>query len=280
MAPVHRGQTRAFSANRYVYAVITSRARGLSVGVNVNPDRHCNFDCPYCEVRRTGRERFPVHLPLLRRELREMLLLAREKRLRTLPAFARVPEELLALREVALSGDGEPSLAPEFRDIVSEVLAIRRSLFPFKLVLITNGTGLHRPPVREGIGLFAPEDELWIKLDAGTEEGMRRINRPGKRRPPLERVLKNIAAAGALRPVVIQSLFCEMEGRGPDEAELDAYLERLRELQAAGTRISLVQVYSVSRAPARPGCTHLPLRELSRIARRVREVTGLRAEVF
>ncbi len=283
MPPVQRGQSREFSANRYVYAVITSRARGLSVGVNMNPDQRCNFDCPYCEVRRSApRRRVAVSLPTLRRELGGMLRLARQGKLReAVPAFARVPAELLELREVALSGDGEPTLARGFGGIVSEVLELRRALFPFKLVLITNGTGLHRPEVLESIARFGPEDEVWVKLDAGTEGGMRRINGiPSGSPAPLQRVLRNIRLVGALRPVVIQSLFCLMEGEPPAEAELEAYVARLGELKHAGAQIALVQVYSVSRAPARPGCAHLPLAGLSQIARRIREATGLRAEVF
>src|SRR5213593_4509851 len=47
------GCPREFLNNRFLYLVISPRARGLSIGVNMNPDKHCNFDCPYCEVNRS-----------------------------------------------------------------------------------------------------------------------------------------------------------------------------------------------------------------------------------
>ena len=92
--------------------------------------------------------------------------------------------------------------------------------------------------------------------------------------------MDNILALGIQRPIVIQSLFPAVRGRGPTPDEITAYAERLNELKKAGAQISLVQVYSAHRPPADPNCGHLPLRTLSDIARRVREITGLKTEVF
>jgi len=271
-------QPRDYVGNRFVYAVITSRARGLSIGVNMNPDQRCNFDCPYCEVKRLPKlPRQKVDLKVLNQELTQLLTLAQTRRFHTLPPFSNVPPDLLELKEVALSGDGEPSQAANFDAIVAEVLKIRRLLGPFKVVLITNGTGLHRPSVRRGIDLFAENDEIWIKLDAGTDAYMQRINGTDV---PVESIVENIIAVGRERPVIIQSLFCLLNNEPPAEAEIDAYIQRLRTIKESGAQVSLVQVYSLMRPPARPGCKHLPLATLSRIARRVRTETGLRSEVF
>ena len=274
----YRNKPREFLGNRFVYAVISSRARGLSIGVNMNPNQACNYNCPYCEVVRTPEMAdLKLDLKVLTRELIYVVALAQCGRVHELKQFSAAPAELLTLKEVALSGDGEPSLVSNFDEVVKETLLIRHLLSPFKLVVITNGAGLHRPTVQRGIDRLAPDDEVWIKLDAGTEAYMQRINGP---QASMETTLHNILGIAQRRPVVIQSLFCTLDDEAPSEEEISAYIQRLTDLKAAGAQISLVQVYSACRPPARPGCKHLPLAQLSHIARRVREETGLNAEVF
>jgi len=263
-----------------VYCVISQRARGLSIGVNMNPDGNCNFDCVYCEVDRRKSKGAPkVDVARMRSELDQVLCLALTGRLREAPAFHAMPGELLELKEVALSGDGEPTLCPNFREVIEGVAHVRAAgKWPFfKIVLITNATGLHLPQVRAGIEMLTSYDEIWAKLDAGTQLGMDLINRAEVR---IETVLENILKLGRKRPVVIQSLFPLLRGAGPAVEEIDAYIERLQELRDAGARIEYVQVYSAHRPAVHPDCGHLPLRSLSAIAKRVREETGLRAEVF
>src|SRR5215831_19604434 len=69
---------RDLAANRYVYAVVSRRAQGLSIGVNLNPDKVCNFDCPYCQVDRTTPGGPPrIDVALLKSELQELLERAR-----------------------------------------------------------------------------------------------------------------------------------------------------------------------------------------------------------
>jgi wyosine [tRNA(Phe)-imidazoG37] synthetase (radical SAM superfamily) len=271
---------REFLGNRFVYAVISQRAHGLSIGVNLSPDKSCNFDCAYCEVERDipglGTK---VDLDVLAAELENLLALTFAGRLRELPYFRTVPDELLALKGVALSGDGEPTLSPQFGEIVREVVHVRsKGLFPFfKLVLITNTAGLDLPEVRVGLRLLTLRDEIWTKLDAGSEEYMKRINRTEL---SLQKSVDNILLVGRDRPIVIQSLFPLLDGREPSAEEIEAYVQQLLHLKDNGARISLVQVYSAHRPSHHPNCGHLPLKSLSRIAQRVREVTGLKAEVF
>jgi wyosine [tRNA(Phe)-imidazoG37] synthetase (radical SAM superfamily) len=274
------GRPRGFLGNRFVYAVISQRAHGLSIGVNCNPDKVCNFDCLYCEVNRESKGRdAKVDLDVLSLELRDLLTLTFQGRLKELPYFATVPQELLDLKGVALSGDGEPSLSPQFAEIIREVIYVRsQGEFPFfKLVLITNTAGLDLPDVRRGLQLLTSRDEIWAKLDAGTQEYMNRVNRTAV---SLQQVLHNILLIGRERPVVIQSLFPLLDGQEPPAEEIELYVQRLLELTKAGANIPLVQIYSAHRPAHNPSCGHLPLKALSRIAQRVREVTGLRAEVF
>jgi len=280
--------SRKFFDNRFVYTVISQRARGLSIGVNMNPYKFCNFDCVYCEVdrREPPRDRH-VNADVMSKELRQMLWLAHTDKIRELPGYQSIPADLLRLREVAFSGDGEPTLCPNFAELVEAVVHVRAQagLPFFKLVLITNASGLHLDQVRRGLKLFTSQDEIWAKLDAGTNARLTLLNRPQTSvlscpKVSLEQVMENILVLGQQRPVVIQSLFPSIGGKGPSPEDVEQYVQRLRELKEAGAQISLVQVYSAHRQAARGNCGHLSLKSLSDIARRVREVTGFKAEVF
>jgi wyosine [tRNA(Phe)-imidazoG37] synthetase (radical SAM superfamily) len=272
------GSPRDFLDNRYVYTVVSARARGLSVGVNMNPDKNCNFNCVYCEVHRNGEAREQLDVDLMAEELKATLALVRAERLRERPWYRCLPDELLQLRHVALSGDGEPTLSPRFAEALQAVVHVRAlGGYPFKLVLITNGTGLDLPHVLNGLKHFTRTDEIWIKLDGGTHAYLNGINRSDI---PLEKILSNILVVGRQRPIVIQSLFPAFQGEEPPLEEIEQYAQRLLEFKNGGANISLVQIYSATRPSAASQCGHLPLKVLSRIAQTVRQSTGLRAEVF
>ena len=274
------GCPRGFLDNRFVYVVISPRARGLSVGVNMNPDKWCNFDCAYCEVNR-GLPPAVNHLDVdvMATELTDTLALVRSGGLRERPCYRNTRGDLLEHRHVALSGDGEPTLCPDFVEAVQTVMHVRaRGQSPFfRIVLLTNASGLDLPAVQCGLKFFTSRDEIWAKLDAGTQAYMDKINRA---QVSLEKILANILLTARKRAVVIQSLFPSINGQEPPPEEIEAYAQRLKELKDAGAQISLVQIYSATRPTAHSECGHLPLKTLSRIARRVREITGLKAEVF
>jgi wyosine [tRNA(Phe)-imidazoG37] synthetase (radical SAM superfamily) len=185
----------------------------------------------------------------------------------------------LELRHVALSGDGEPTLASSFTEALQAVVHVRAlcGLPFFKLVLLTNGTGLDLPNVQQGLKAFTRTDEIWVKLDGGTQAYVNRVNRSDM---PLDKILSNILAVSRIRPVIIQSLFPSLRGEEPPLEEIEQYSQRLLELKTAGAEISLVQIYSAARPSPNSESRHLPLRALSRIAHRVRQSTGLKAEVF
>jgi wyosine [tRNA(Phe)-imidazoG37] synthetase (radical SAM superfamily) len=274
------GCPRDFLDNRFVYAVVSPRARGLSIGVNMNPDKLCNFDCSYCEVNRrqpSAEKSLPPEI--MAAELKQTLEFVLAGRLRERPGYHGVPEELLQLRHVTLSGDGEPTLAPNFVEAVQAVVHVRAlGGFPFfKLVLITNATGLDQPQIQEGLKYFNRADEIWAKLDGGTQTYLNRVCRPNV---PIGKILSNILLVARQRPVVIQSLFPSINHEEPLPEEIEQYTLRLKELKEHGAQISLVQIYSATRPIPNSSCGHLPLKTLSRIAQAVRQVSGLRAEVF
>lgn len=274
------GCPRDFLDNRFVYTVVSPRARGLSVGVNMNPDKRCNFKCLYCEVNWAAPPREQeLDVEVMAAELKRTLTLVREGQLRRRPAYRMLPDEFLQLQHVTLSGDGEPTLAPKFAEAVQAVVHVRASGgFPFfKLVLVTNATGLDRPQVQPGLRFFTSNDEVWAKLDGGTQTYLNRVNGA---EVPLEHILSNIAALGRRRPVIIQSLFAAFDDQPPPVEEIREYASRLKELQRAGAQISLVQIYSATRPTPNSVCGHLPLKALSGIARNVRRATGLQVEIF
>jgi wyosine [tRNA(Phe)-imidazoG37] synthetase (radical SAM superfamily) len=274
------GYPRDFLENQFVYLVISPRAGGLSIGVNLNPEVKCNLNCLYCEVDRSQLPRAAgLDLERMSTELHQMLSLAYNGGLRGKPRYSNLPDHLLQMRHVALSGDGEPTLAHNFVGAMETVAHLRAlGEFPFfKIVLLTNSSQLDKPEVWRGLNYLTRADEVWAKLDGGTEEYLNKVNGPGI---SIEKITANILLVAQRRPVVIQSLFPAINGEEPSPVEIHQYAYRLKKLKDDGAEISLVQIYSATRPMARVGCSHLSLKTLSRIARTVRAVAGLRAEVY
>src|SRR5690349_20718688 len=186
------GLPRDFLQNRFVYLALSARTRGLSIGINMNPGKDCNFDCGYCEVdRKTPGYSQRLDVQVMAAELVQTLNYVQQGRLRELPNYRNLPDELLQLRHVALSGDGEPTLCPDFAEAVQAIVHVRAvGGFPFfKITLITNATGLGLPEVRHGLKFLMQHDEVWAKLDAGTQAYMDKMN---KSQIPLTVILTNI----------------------------------------------------------------------------------------
>ncbi len=274
------GYPRDYLGNRFVYLTISPRARGLSIDVNLNPDKHCNFDCVYCEVDRcVPAANTTLDLSVLATELKSTIALVGSGKLPERLLYSRVPPELLRLRHVAISGDGEPTLCPQFLEAVETITHVRATSGGpfFKIILITNTSSLDAAQVQDGLRLLTRDDEIWAKLDVGTQAQMNLVN---KSKVSIEKILSNILLVARQRPVVIQSLFLAVNGDAPSEQDIEQYAQRLKELAAAGAQIPLVQVYSATRPTVNPQCRHLPLRTLSRIAQTVRSRTGLNVQVF
>ena len=276
--PLHTQHQRRFEENRFVYPVLSRRSGGISIGVNLNPDKVCNFDCVYCQVDRTTQSetRF-VETDGLLDELRSVLGVVGSGELYKTAKFIDTPDELRRLNDIAFSGDGEPTTYKNFDELMTLAAGVKRELglHGVKMVLITNASRFHRPHVRRGLEVLdANNGEVWAKLDAGTETYYRTIERT---KTPFARVLENLAEAARTRPLVIQSLFLRLAGEGPSAAEIDAYCERLNEITASGGVLKLVQVYTVARKPAESIVTPLGDAEVDAIVERVRSRTGLHA---
>lgn len=262
-AVTHR-HDRAASGRRFVYLVRSRRSGGLSVGINLDPQKTCNFDCVYCEVVDRGAIAERVGRPAI-----AVAEVAAELSA-TLDELRLGPE---APRDIAFAGDGEPSTFPGFLPLSRLVFDVRDAagLGRLPVVLITNGTGLARPGLREAHDLFASRGgEFWIKLDAGTEPFYRAVCRTAV---PFGRILSNLSAAARRHPVVVQSMFFLSDLVGaPPQGEIAAWAGRLAGVVRAGGAIAAVQVYTVARETTEPGVHPLPapaLEEIAAVARGV-----------
>ncbi len=282
--PAHQLHTlheRSFENYRFVYPVLSRRSRGISVGVNLNPDKVCNFDCIYCQVdRSTQSETQFVELDALVAELRDVLQAVASGEIYETSKFGATPLALRRLNDIAFSGDGEPTTYRNFDTIIETCAGLKRELGldDVKMVLITNASMFHRLHVQRGLTILDENNgEIWAKLDAGTSEYFKLIDRTPI---PFTQILENITAAARVRPLVIQSLFMRVAGEAPTQAEVEAYCDRLQEIVLAGGEISLVQVYTIARRPAEGFVSPLSDAEVDAIAQLVQDRAGLPAAPF
>ncbi|QDT97401.1 radical SAM protein [Gimesia aquarii] len=279
--PLHSQHQRTYHENKFVYPVLSRRSKGISIGVNLNPDKICNFDCIYCQVdRREESETRFVGFEQLLAELDHMLKFVMSGEIYQDPKFATVPEALRRLNDIAFSGDGEPTTYKNFDNIVKEVADLKKKhqAHDVKMVLITNASMFHRESTQNALKLLDEnQGEIWAKLDAGTESYFKTIDRTKIR---FQQILDNIALVAKQRPIVIQSLFMLVNQQPPDAAEIDAYCDRLNEVIESGGEIKLVQVYTIARRTTEDYVTSLSSAQVDEIAEKVKEKTGLTTEVY
>lgn len=277
-----RDHTRVYKDFTYVYPVISRRSGGLSIGINLNPDKVCNFDCVYCEVdRKTPGKTSVVDLAQLREELTALIHFARSGGLAREPKFNELAPALTqSPRDIAFSGDGEPTMLHNFDECVRVAAEVKRAegLDATKLVLITDAAGLDTGSVKRGLAIMDANDgEVWAKLDAGTEGYYKLVNRTTVR---LDRILHNLLVTARARPIIIQSLFLRMHGLPMPPEELAEYCFRLEELVHDGAQIREVHLYTIARPTPEPFCGKLTKAELEAMAQTVREKTGLKVVTF
>ncbi|MEX2308182.1 MAG: radical SAM protein [Pirellulales bacterium] len=288
---LHADHARLFDGHRFVYPVLSRRSGGISVGVNLNPDKVCNFDCIYCQVdRRSQSETRFVETDALIDELRTTLDLVASGAIYDTAKFRDVPPHLRRLNDIAFSGDGEPTTYKNFDEIIAACATVKREVesrieqdhsplrlppSPLKMVLITNASMFHRPHVQRGLAILDENNgEIWAKLEAGTDEYYHLIERTPI---PFRQILDNITAAARVRPLVIQSLFMRVNGEPPAATELEAFCGRLNEITAASGQLKLVQIYTIARRPAESFVTPLVDAEVDVIVELVKQRSKLNA---
>jgi len=268
--------SRDSAGMRYVYPVVSRRAGGVSVGINLNPNNACNWRCIYCQVpdlTRGGPP--PIDLALLERELDEFLhgAIAGDFMATRVPAGSR------RLVDLAFSGNGEPTSAREFADAVgiAERVMVAHGLGgKLPLRLITNGSLLDRKSVQAGIAhLGRAGGEVWFKFDAGTAAGLARIN--GTRARP-EVVARRLACCAQLAPTWVQTCLFRLDGEAPAEPELRAWLALLAPLASALAGVHLYSLARPSQQKEAPRLGRMDAGALEAVAERIRQL-GLRVRV-
>ena len=257
----------------YVYPVVSRRAGGVSVGINLNPNNACNWRCIYCQVPDLKRGAAPpIDLKQLEAELMALLTdILQGDFMQT-----RVAEDARRLNDIALSGNGEPTSAKEFPEVIHLIGRVMKHfdlVGKIKLVLITNGSLISREPVQLGLKHLAKlGGEVWYKLDAATRDGMARTNNT---RQSLKKTAAHLTLAAQLCPTWVQTCVFALDALVPSASEQQAYLDFLSGLLTQGVELQGVLLYGIAREshqPEAPRLSALPQAWLEDLGRRIEQL--------
>ena len=271
----------------YVYPVVSRRAGGVSVGINLSPNNACNWACVYCQVPELRRGTTPaIDLAQLEAELRAMLAdILHGDFMQT-----RVPEGARRLNDIALSGNGEPTSARAFPQVIELIGRVMRDFYLIgsagnpekktaKLVLITNGSLADRPRVQDGLKKMAAlNGEIWFKFDSATANGMRSINQT---RISPNTQFERLAVAARLCATWLQTCVFALDGTPPSEPEQAAYLDVVRRIRQESIPVQGVLLYGLARPSMQPQANRLsalPIEWLNGFAAKIR-AAGLPVKV-
>lgn len=240
----------------HVYTVLSRRSGGLSIGLDLNPNRACNWRCVYCQVpgliRGSAPEIDPGRLEAELRSVLESILYG------DFHERHRLSPEQGVIRDIAIAGNGEPTGSPQFEEVIGMVgqVVAEFDLFDrISRVLITNGSLVHKPEVQRGLAHWSElGGQVWFKLDSAREEGIQRINNVHL---SLSHVRRNLEISARLCPTWLQTCLFEFDGKAPDEAEQQAYLTFLSSLREASVVIEGVLLYGLDRPSSQPEGTRL-----------------------
>lgn len=254
---------------KYVYPVISRRAGGVSIGINLNVNNACNWRCIYCNVPNLTRGNPPpIELDVLEKELRGFL----DDVLHGDFMQRYVNEGDRQLKDIAFSGNGEPTSAKEFPQVVELVEKILRDfnlLGSIKVRLITNGSLMDRQYVIDSIKHLAKcNGEVWFKVDAGSKEGIARVNDVTLN--PQSHVQRLKACAEAC-PTFIQTCMFALDGVPPTEEDILAYLDLVSQVKDVVKGVHLYGLARLSMQPEASRLGRLPAAWLEAAAQRIRE---------
>ena len=230
----------------YVYPVISRRSGGLSIGINLNPNNACNWRCIYCQVPDLIRGTSPeIDLQQLQNELDEFL---NDVIHGNFYDRYEVAIDLRTINDIAISGNGESTSAAEF-DQVIELIGQSISRFglqdKIKLVLITNGSLVHKEVVQSGLAkMRSINGEVWFKLDSATDAGLKNTNNAGI---SIDRVKENLKIVSALCPTWLQTCVFKLDGELPSRNECECYLQFLSSLKKDNIKVNGVLLYGLAR---------------------------------
>lgn len=236
---------------RYVYPVISRRAGGLSIGINFNINNACNWRCVYCQVPDLVRGTAPdLDFVLLEKELR--FFLEHVVRGNFYNQF-NVPEQQRVIKDIAISGNGEPTSLKDFDKAVKLIgdIATELQVLPHcDFVLITNASLMHQSRVQKGLKILNEFDgQVWFKLDSATDEGGVQIN---DCKQSTEKTLENLETASALCETSLQTCMLDYLEVNKAEDEKKAYFELLKTIKQRRIKIKKIMLYSLARPSLQP----------------------------
>ncbi len=249
-----------------IFGPIHSRRLGVSLGVNLMPcdGKVCSFDCLYCEAGFNAQG--PGRAGLPPRHVVQQLL---EQKLTQMRADGA------QLDVITFSGNGEPTLHPEFGDVVVDTIKLRNSYFPeAKVSVLTNSTQLHRPDV---VDALKKVDNNILKLDSAVEATMQLIDRPKSPTFTVASVvdqLKAFAGTGIIQTMILRGSW---EGRHIDNstpAEVDALIQAYRAIAPRE-----VMLYSIDRKTPAQSLEKVDIAELHVIADKITAETSIPVQV-
>lgn len=242
---------RDVSGMKYIYPVVSRRAGGVSIGINLNVNNACNWRCVYCQVPNLTRGSPPkIELDVLERELRSFLNYA---------LYGDFMDRYVAegdrhLKDIAFSGNGEPTSAKEFPEVVKLIEMVLREYAllgetlntiqteAIKVRLITNGSLVDKPSVINSVAQLAKcNGEVWFKIDAGTSEGIARINDVNLN--PASHI-QRLRKCALVCPTYIQTCMFGFDGQPPQECEISAYIELISQVKDV---VKGVHLYGLAR---------------------------------
>ncbi|MFP4471751.1 MAG: radical SAM protein [Bacteroidales bacterium] len=232
---------------------------GNSLGINLLPPNRkiCTFDCIYCECGWTGEKASEGTEMPERKKVFEAL----EERLIQMQAQGNIPDS------ITFAGNGEPTIHPGFPGIVNDTLFLKNKYFPHaEVTVLSNASTIHKPEI---IDSLKKVDNNILKLDAGTEESFRLINRPANKSLTLDSIVQNLRKFR--QKVIIQTLFVrgEVDGIRIDNTapeEVHAWINHIRFI-----RPRYVMLYPIDRQTPAPGLEVIPKDELYQIADQLRK---------
>ncbi len=272
---------RDVSGLTYIYPVVSRRAGGVSIGINLNINNACNWRCLYCQVPNLTRGTPPpINLELLEKELRDFL----EYIVHGDFMERYVAKSDRKLQDIAFSGNGEPTSAKEFPEVLNVVEKLLNEFnllnpeneHPIKVRLITNGSLMDKPHVLTSISHLARiNGEVWFKADAGTSEGAAKINDVNINIPS---VIKRIKACAEACPTFVQTCMVAVDGIAPTDTEVAAYIALLSEVKQTIQGVHLYGLARPSMQAEAPRLSRLSPQWLEGVAQKIRAI-GLKAFV-
>ena len=240
---------------KYVYPVLSRRAGGLSIGINFNINNACNWRCIYCQVPDLKIGAAPdLDFQLLEDELRFFLddVLNGDFYQRF-----QVDEDKRVIKDIAISGNGEPTSLKDFDKAVALIGAIATELgvLPHShFVLITNGSLVHQSKVQDGLRkLKEYGGEVWFKLDSATDEGRALINNAGQ---SCKAGVENLLLCAKVCPTKLQICLLDYDKQGLSSKERMAFISLLKMIKES-VSLKGVMLYTIARPSLQPESSRL-----------------------